>query len=39
MDHVKYFKDLFESIPDYRKIALFKNFNKNDDAFLKECGN
>ena len=38
MDHVKYFKDLFEFIPDYRKIVLLMFLNENDSAFLHECG-
>ena len=38
MNNIKYFKDLFESIPDYRKIVLLIFSNKNDVNFLKECG-
>ena len=38
MDHVKYFKDLFQSIPDYRKIVLVMFAIKNDAALLHECG-
>ena len=38
MNKVNYFKDLFESIPDYRKIVLLLFLNKNDDNFLYECG-
>ena len=30
MDHVEYFKDSFESIPDCRKLVLLKFLNKND---------
>ena len=36
MNHVNYFKDLFESIPDYRKILMFSI--KNDADLLNECG-
>ena len=38
MDHVNYLKDLFKSIPDYRKNVLLMFFNKNDDEGLTECG-
>ena len=38
MKDVKFFKDLFESIPDYKKIVLLIFLNKNDDNFLYECG-
>ena len=38
MDHVNYFKDLFESIPDYRKIVLLLFLFKNDNDLLKESG-
>ena len=38
MNNVNYFKDLFESIPDYRKIALLMFLIKNDVNFLYECG-
>ena len=38
MDHVNYFKDLFESMNDYRKIVLLVFFNKNNDNFLGKCG-
>ena len=37
MDNVNYFKDLFESIPDY-KIELLMVLIKNDVNFLYECG-
>ena len=36
--HVKYFKDLLESIPHYRKIVLALFLRKNDEKFLHECG-
>ena len=38
MDNVNYFKDLFESIPDYKKIVLLMFLLKNDVDFLNECG-
>ena len=38
MDNINYFKDLFESIPDYRKIVLLMFLIKNDNDLLKECG-
>ena len=38
MDNVNYFKDLFESIPDYKKIVLLMFLIKNDVDFLYECG-
>ena len=38
MDNVNYFKDSFESIPDYKEIVLLKFLNKNDVIFLYECG-
>ena len=38
MDHVNYFKYLFESIPDYRKIVLLMFLIKNDVDLLTECG-
>ena len=38
MDNVKYFKDLFESIPDYKKVVLIMFLIKNDVNFLYECG-
>ena len=37
MDNVNYFKDLFESNPDYKKIVLLMFLIKNDDIFLYEC--
>ena len=38
MKHVNYFKDLFDSIPDCRKIALLMFLIKNDNDLLNECG-
>ena len=38
MNYEKYFKDLFESITDYRKIVLLLFLIKNDNEFLQECG-
>ena len=38
MDNINYFKDLFESIPDYRKIVLLIFLIKSDEDLLKECG-
>ena len=38
MNNVNYFKDLFESIPDYKKIVLLIFLIKNDVDFLYECG-
>ena len=38
MDNVNYFKDLFESIPDYKKIVLLMFLIKNDVNFSYECG-
>ena len=38
MNNVNYFKDLFESIPDYKKIVLIMFLIKNDDNLLYECG-
>ena len=38
MDIVNYFEDLFESIPDYKKIVLLMFLIKNDVTFLYECG-
>ena len=38
MDNVNYFKDLFESIPDYKKIVLKLFLIKNDVNFLYESG-
>ena len=38
MKYEKYFKDMFESIPDYRKIVLIKLLIKNDSDLLRVCG-
>ena len=38
MDNVNYFKDLFESIPDYRKIVLLIFLINNNKNLLKEIG-
>ena len=38
MNIVNYFTDLFESIPDYRKIVLLMFLIENDFNFLYECG-
>ena len=38
MNNINYFKELFESIPDYKKIVLLMFLNKNDVIFLYESG-
>ena len=38
MNNAKYFKDLFEPIPDYRKIVLLIFLIQNDKNLLKEMG-
>ena len=38
MNNVKYFKDLFESMPDFKKIVLLMFLIKNDVDMLYECG-
>ena len=38
MNNENYFKDLFESIPDYRKIVLLIFLIQNDKNLLKEIG-
>ena len=38
MNNVNYFKDLFESIPDYKKIVLLMFLIQNNVNFLYECG-
>ena len=38
MNNVNYFKDLLESIPDYKKNVLLRFLTKNDVNFLCECG-
>ena len=37
MDHVKYFEDSFQSIPDYRKNVLILLLSNNDVDLLNEC--
>ena len=36
MDYENYFKDMFESIPDYKKLVLLMFLIKNDANFLYE---
>ena len=38
MNYGNYFKDIFESIHDYRKIVLLIFLIKNDEDLLTECG-
>ena len=38
MKYENYFKDMFESIPDYRKLVLLVFLVKNDVDLLKEYG-
>ena len=38
MNNSNYFKDIFKSIPDYRKIVLLIYLIQNDKNFLKEIG-
>ena len=38
MDNIKYFKDRFESIHDYKKIVLLILIIQNDKNFLIEIG-
>ena len=38
MDNIKYFKDIFESIHNYKKIVLLMFVNQNDKNFLREIG-
>ena len=38
MNNVNYFTDLFESIPDYKKLVLLMFLIKNDVNLLYECG-
>ena len=35
---MKYFTDLFKTIPDYKKVFLLMFLNKNDVTLLYECG-
>ena len=38
MNYVNYFRDIFESITDYRKIVLLIFLIQNDKNLLKEIG-
>ena len=38
MNNTNYFKDIFESIHDYKKIILLKFLIQNDKNLLKEIG-
>ena len=38
MDDINYFKDSFESLPDYKKIVSLMFLITNDVVFLNECG-
>ena len=38
MDNINYFKDIFESIHDYKKIVLLIFLIQNDKNLLKEKG-
>ena len=38
MNNVNFFTDLFESLPDYKKIVLLMFSIKNDGNFLYDCG-
>ena len=38
MIHVNFFRDLFESIEDYRKMVLLMFLIKNYNDLLTECG-
>ena len=38
MNDINYFKDMLESIPNYRKIILLCVIIKRDDIMLKEFG-
>ena len=38
MNNPNYFKDIFKSIPDYRKIVLLIYLIQNDKILLKEMG-
>ena len=38
MNYENFFKDMFESIPDYRKIVFFMFLIKNDNDLLTKCG-
>ena len=38
MNNIKYFNDMFESIPDYRNNNLLMFLMKNDVNLIYECG-
>ena len=38
MNYENYFKNMFESFPDYRKIVLLMFVSKDDNDLLTECG-
>ena len=38
MNNENYFKDLFESVPDYRKIVLLMFLIEDDEDLLKSFG-
>ena len=38
MKYENYFKELFESVPDYRKIVLLMFLIEDDKNFLRETG-
>ena len=38
MKYENFFKDLFESVPDYRKLAILMFLIKNDEGLFLECG-
>ena len=38
MNNSNYFKDIFKSIPDYRKIVLLKFLIQNDKNIINEIG-
>ena len=38
MNYENFFKDMFESIPGYRKIVLIIYLIQNDKDLLEECG-
>ena len=38
MKHENYFKDMFETVPDYKKIVLLIFSIQNYKLLLKQCG-
>ena len=38
MDHVNFFGDIFESIPDYRELVLLLLINRKDDDSINGYG-